>query len=283
MSAVLSKDEFGPGDVLDISGTARVPFTRLVNVELRKMFDTRAGLWLGIITAGLIGLAMVLVLLVVGLNDDVTMGAQDWVGILTIPVSLLVPVLAIICVTSEWGQRTSLVTFTHEPHRLRVILAKLVTVIILAVGTLVVAAFFGAIGNLLYGAISGNEIVWTIDGSEFAWLLVAQILYFLMAFAIGMVFLSTPGSISVYYIVALLLPFMVYGTLYAIFGWARDVIPWLDMNYAMAPLQGNTESPDGSTISVTGTTYAQTAVTTLVWVVLPLAIGMWRVRRAEVK
>ena len=31
---------------LDVSQTARVPFSRLVSVELRKMFDTRAGQWL---------------------------------------------------------------------------------------------------------------------------------------------------------------------------------------------------------------------------------------------
>ena len=31
---------------LDLSGTAPLPFTRLVRVELRKMADTRAGRWL---------------------------------------------------------------------------------------------------------------------------------------------------------------------------------------------------------------------------------------------
>ncbi len=31
---------------LDVSGTPKTPFARLVKVELRKSFDTRAGLWL---------------------------------------------------------------------------------------------------------------------------------------------------------------------------------------------------------------------------------------------
>ncbi len=34
------------GQVLDVSGTPRVPFARLVSVELRRARDTRAGLWL---------------------------------------------------------------------------------------------------------------------------------------------------------------------------------------------------------------------------------------------
>ena len=31
---------------IDVSGTQQVPFSRLVTVEMRKMGDTRAGLWL---------------------------------------------------------------------------------------------------------------------------------------------------------------------------------------------------------------------------------------------
>jgi ABC-2 type transport system permease protein len=34
-----------PMQTLDVSGTPRVPFTRLVSVELRKALDTRAGRW----------------------------------------------------------------------------------------------------------------------------------------------------------------------------------------------------------------------------------------------
>ena len=44
-----------PPGMLDISQTAPVPVTRLIKVEMRKMVDTRAGLWLliaiGVITA----------------------------------------------------------------------------------------------------------------------------------------------------------------------------------------------------------------------------------------
>ena len=37
----------------DVSGTPRIPFGRLFNVELRKSADTRAGRWLIGVTAGL--------------------------------------------------------------------------------------------------------------------------------------------------------------------------------------------------------------------------------------
>ena len=42
-----------------------VPFSRLFKVELRKMFDTRAGFWLMISTGILIALTLLITLLVV--------------------------------------------------------------------------------------------------------------------------------------------------------------------------------------------------------------------------
>lgn len=259
----------------DVSGTKPVPFRRLVEVEGRKMLDTRGGLWLMIITAVLIVLTMALTLLIVVLNDF-AITASDLSGIMVIPLSLLLPVFAILAVTSEWSQRTALVTFTQEPHRMRVILAKLVMVVVLALSTIAIAIVLGALGNVLYGALSDNDTVWNLETGTFGWTILNQLLYFVMAFAFGMFILSTPGSITIYYIVALLLPLLVYSTLYAIFDWARDVIPWVDINYAMAPFLNPDESAEGMD-------YVRVAVTIAIWVALPLVLGALRIRRAEVK
>ena len=260
---------------LDFSGTKEIPFGRLVATELRKMRDTRSGFWLLLTTAGLLALAATITLLVTVLND-LEASAGDIVQVMTIPLSLLLPVLAITSVTSEWSQRTGLVTFTLEPHRMRVMASKLVAVIALAVAAIVIAFLLGALTNVLYGTLSGNGSDWTIDGKVLAWTLVAQVLAFLMAFGFGMVFLSTPAAIAIYYVVALLLPFMVYGPVYGIVSWGPDVVPWLDLGFALRPLtQGDAD--------VEGKVYAQVAVTSLVWVVLPLVIGWVRVRRTELK
>ena len=47
--------------------------------------------------------------------------------------------LGILAVTSEWGQRTALVTFTLEPHRGRIVIAKLVATVVLGAVAVVVA------------------------------------------------------------------------------------------------------------------------------------------------
>src|SRR4051812_30085151 len=96
---------------LDISSTARVPFARLVKVELRKTYDTRAGIWLLGITAFLAAAFMVIVLIVV-LVQDQSIKLDDFVGIANFTSGFLLPVLGIMLVTSEWSQRTAMVTFT---------------------------------------------------------------------------------------------------------------------------------------------------------------------------
>lgn len=260
----------------------RVPYSRLIRVELRKMLDTRAGLWLLIITGGLIVLAMALTLLVLAIDDNATASAQGFSEIMTIPLSLLLPVFAIVTVTSEWSQRSHLVTFTLEPHRGRIFGAKFIAVLIFALATLVLAIILGIVGNLLYGVITGNEVVWNVDASDLAWTVGLQLAYFAMAFAFGMALLSTPGTIAVFYIVALLLPLIVYPTLMFMFDWARDLIPFLDFNIAAIPLMTETDFV-GDPVDVGALQYLQLASSLILLVVIPAVVGWFRVLRSEVK
>lgn len=261
---------------IDISATQRVPFTRLVSVEARKMADTRGGFWLMLVTGLLLAVFVAIVLLVVALNDDFSMSANTWSMILTIPLSLLLPVFAILTVTSEWSQRTGLGTFTLEPHRLRVFRAKLVSVALLALATIVVAVILGAIGNVVGAAIGGYDAQWDFSATDLLITIGGQLAYFMMGFALALLILNTPGAIAIYYVVALLLPLMVYQILFFMFDWARDLIPFIDMQYATAPLL---QKP----IDLSGTDVLALISAVTLWVVLPLVIGIRRVLRAEVK
>lgn len=266
---------------LDVSSTPQTPFTRLMKVEWRKMIDTRSGFWLLAVTGGLLALVVGIVVLVVGLNDA-RVTAADLSQIMTIPVSLLLPVFAILIVTSEWSQRTALATFTLEPHRIRVIGAKLAAVSAFAAATIVVAVLAGALTNVLCAAVTGNDLQWDLDPAQLFWTVVLQLLYFWMAFALGLLLLNTPGAIAIYYVVSLLLPLMVWGALYAIFDWAKDVLPWVDLGFAMAPLTSGA-NPMGEPVTVEAINYAQTGFTAFIWVIVPVMLGIWRLLRAEVK
>ncbi len=276
MSTAPSAAVPGPLRTLDLSGTPRVPFGRLVRVESRKMVDTRGGFWLMLVTGLLLVLTLGLVLLVVGLDSDARIGANGLAGALAIPLSLLLPVFAILSVTSEWSQRTGLVTFSLEPNRVRVIAAKLGAVLLLAATTIVVALVLGLVTTPLAAMVGGYDAQWNLQLDVLAMNLLSQVLFFLMAFGLAMVMLSSPGAIAVVYVVSLLLPFMVYSALWAIFDWARDLIPWIDLSFAIDPFV------DGSS-DLAGVDWARLVVASTIWVVLPLVLGVRRVLRSEPK
>src|SRR5690606_11356088 len=106
--------------------------------------------------------------------------------IMAIPVSLLVPVFAILTVSSEWSQRTHLTTFTLQPNRARVLAAKFVAVTLLALATIVAAVAFGALGNVIYGIITPHDVVWNVPVSDLLWTVASQLVFFWMAFALAM-------------------------------------------------------------------------------------------------
>jgi ABC-2 type transport system permease protein len=98
--------------------TAGTPLPRLALVEGRKMLDTRAGRWFLAVT----GLLAVTVALAAQLSAD---QAQLIDGLRSVGASVatITPVLGILLVSSEWSQRTALITFALVPRRERVIAA----------------------------------------------------------------------------------------------------------------------------------------------------------------
>ena len=106
---------------IDLGATTPVPMGRLAKVELRKALDTRAGRWFTISILALV--LIVQVIYAFAAPDD----AQDYGDFLSVAGGVLgyfMPILIIMLVTSEASQRNGLVTFTLEPRRSRVVVAK---------------------------------------------------------------------------------------------------------------------------------------------------------------
>ena len=264
--------ERSPGHVLDISSTPTVPFGRLVRVELRKSCDTRAGRWL-LITIGLLTLLVEGITLAVTTVQDVAMNFGDFVGAAAFMTSILLPVLGILVVTSEWGQRTAMVTFTLEPRRPLVIAAKLVTGLVLTAATAVFAIGVGLVCILLYAAIQGDGPVWEFGFNYLVGFLVVQSLAMLGGFALATLFLNTPAAIVVFFVYKWVLPGL-FELGANLIGWFEDLRPWIDFQAAQTPVQD---------LTVSGSDWGHLLVSGVVWLVLPLAVGLRRVLRAEVK
>jgi ABC-2 type transport system permease protein len=257
---------------LDLSDTDKVPFARLVRIELRKSYDTRASFWL----LGVIGIVVVLVeaiVLIVTLAQDGSVQFGDFVGAAAFLTSVLLPVLGIMLVTSEWSQRTAMVTFALEPRRSLIVWAKLVVGIILTLITALAATVLGAFMNLLYAVLHGNAD-WTFGWNFFFGFVIAQSLAMLGGFALATLLLNTPAAIVLFFVYKWVLP-GIFAVASLNIGWFDDASKWFDFQRAQGPIYDLTLN--------TGSEWAQLLVSGIIWLVLPLAVGVWRILRAEVK
>lgn len=267
MSAALAE----PG-MIDITGTRKVPFTRLVSVELRKMVDTRAGMWL-LISTGIVTALVMVIQIWVATAQDLGLTYRSFAMGMNTPMGIFLPVLGIMSVTSEWGQRTALTTFVLEPSRSRLIAAKFANTLILAVTAVVIGMGLGAFANLLYGAISGDPVAWNLGMGDALLFLLLHVIGLATGFAFGTLFLNTAAAIVLYFVYSFVLPGL-FELGAALIDWFRDLRPWVDFGYAQGPLVEG---------SVTGEEWSHLLVSSLVWFFLPLVLGVWRVLRAEVK
>ncbi|WP_246056561.1 ABC transporter permease [Nocardioides eburneiflavus] len=247
-----------------------IPTTRLVGVELRKMFDTRAGFWL-MASVGIVSVLATAAVIIWAPDEAITQNTFSTA--IGMPLSVVLPIIAILSVTGEYSQRTGLTTYTLVPWRGRVMAAKVVATLIVGVAAMFVALAVGALGNVVGSAITGLDAVWDITLSQFGNIVLANVLGMLMGFMLGVLFRSSAGAIVGYFVYSLVLP-VAFGTLAAFQEWFRDLQPWVDVNFAVTRLFDQT---------MTAEYWQQLGVSTLVWLWIPLAIGLRAILRAEVK
>lgn len=250
-----------------------IPFSRLVNVEFRKSWDTRAGFWLLFAIGAIVLIAELIAAIVTGVNDvdDVTFGTFATVaGFVS---QILLPVLGIMLVTSEWSQRTAMVTFSLEPRRARVVQAKLVVALIWTAMTVVFALVMGALFNLLYGAISGT-VDWS-GGAGVVGFVITQTIAMLIGFALAALLLNTPAAMVIYFAYLFALP-TILGIGSALMDWFKSFAEWINFSQAQSPLY------DGFW-HMSGSEWGKLIVSGILWLGLPLAFGIRRILRAEVK
>jgi len=270
MSTTTATLDRAPAQVAPRTTPAPIPFTRLLRVELTKMFDTRAGFWLMV---GIAATALIATVSVVLFAPDDQLTYDNFGAAIGVPMTLLLPVMAILSVTSEYTQRSGLTTFTLVPHRGRVIRAKAVVAMALGAVSIGVALAIGALGNIVGSTIAGVDTVWDISAQQIGYLVFANVLNLLIGFMLGVLIRNSPGAIVGFVVYSFVLP-----TLSLVLGnfqqWWEDLRPWLDFNWAQGELY------DGS---LTSTEWAQLGTSGLIWLVVPLVVGLVTVMRSEVK
>jgi ABC-2 type transport system permease protein len=236
---------------------------RLTLVELRKMTDTRAGFWLLLSTA-LITLAVVVIAGLAMEEPDRTL--RNFVAIATVPLSLLGPIAGMLLVTSEWTQRTSLITFTLVPHRSRVLVAKLLAGGVLALIGYQLCLATGLLATAIFGGDADGT--WSMSAALIGQNGFAVLAAMLAGVGFGAVLLASAPAIVLFYVLPT--AWGAIGSINALEGAAK----WLDQSRTMAEMSEH---------ALSGNEWARVAASVVLWVLLPIVLGFWRIHRNDVR
>ncbi len=239
----------------------RPGLVRLAKVELRKMVDTRSGFWLLLAVVALTLLA-VLITALAGPERDRTLHRILSNGVQ--PAGILLPIIGILLVSSEWSQRTALVTFALVPERSRLIAAKVLAGVVLAILATAVAVILALFATAIASTSAPDQ--WSLSLG----LLLQDLFYVVTSMLIGIGFcaalLSSAPAIVLYFAVPIALSAL--GSIHALAG----TIEWINVGESSGPL---TERLLG------GHEWAMVLVTLVLRMAVPLGIGLWRIVRRD--
>jgi len=257
--ATMTRRTRTPADVRPLT------FATLTLVEWRKQLDTRAGRWL-LVTIGIVTAAVLAVMAAVNGGNH---SFAAFVAGTTTPMAMLLPIVGVLAATSEWSQRTALVTFTLEPRRTRVGLAKAVSAIGSGLALLAGAIALAALAHLAVVLLRDADPAWDLTWTAVGGLALSVALFMTQGVGFGLLLRSTPAAI----VTLLVLPTL-FGVVGSLVPGMADVLPWIDLGTAGEPLLFGT--------SLDGEAWAQLTTAALIWVAAPLAGGLWRVARSEI-
>jgi ABC-2 type transport system permease protein len=235
---------------------------RLTAVELRKMVDTRAGFWLQL---AVVALTVIVVgaVCIWGHAQDQTLA--EMLSAALAPASVLLPVVGILLVSSEWSQRTAPITFVLVPRRSRVIAAKVAASVVLSMVAFAFCLVVSAIGTAI--AAPGIDGTWSLSVGLLGQSALSLITGMITGVAFGAALLSSAPAIVLSFVLPL--GWAAVGSIHALEPAAR----WLDGTRSLSPLTEHLLST---------TEWARAGTTLALWMVLPLVIGLWRILRDEV-
>ena len=248
-----------------------IPTARLVKVELRKMFNTRSGFWM-LVSIGVLSVIATGAVIIFAPDSDITY--ETFATAIGFPMSVILPIIAILAVTSEWSQRSGLTTFTLVPSRGRVIGSKAIATLLVGLGSMAIAFAVGALGNVAGSALAGVDTVWDIPLSLAPQMVLGNLVGMAIGFTLGVVLRNSAAAIVGYFVVSLVMPGILV-LLAQVRSWFEDLQPWIDWNETQVALFEGTTN--------TGEEWAMVGSTTMIWIVIPIVVGLLSLRRSEVK
>jgi ABC-2 type transport system permease protein len=241
--------------------------SRLFAIELRRTIDTRAGFWL-LVSSALAAIGVAAITLAAHNHQHPTFGLffERTIG----TGSIALPVLGILAITSEWSQRTAITTFALVPRRERVIAAKLLAGVALALAFVAVCLLTALAATALVPVLTDGDARWDIAASGVAAAVTFTVMWMLAGAALGLLVMSSAPAI----VLSFLIPTGIVGLSTALPD-AHEVLDWIDLGTTSGVL--NAAHP-----AISAQDWAHLAAGVALWVLIPLALGFVRLHRREV-
>jgi hypothetical protein len=118
-------------------------------------------------------------------------------------------------------------------------------------------------------------LVWDVTITQCLYYVLGMILSLLIGFMLGVLIRASIGAIVAYFVYTFLLP-TIFGLLATSQQWFHNLQPWIDIQFAQSGLFVFDKS-------LTAEQWANIGVTGIVWLVIPLLVGLRLVMRTEVK
>ena len=253
-----------------LRGTTAPPLGRLVGVELRKVRDTRAGAWL-LATIAFVVVAMIAAGTAWGVNTTASLGS--FVSVQVMPMQLLLPMVAVLAVTGEWSQRGALTTFALVPRRGRVVAAKALAVLLVTLAATALSVAVAAVGVLVGGALHDVPVAWDLTADQAGRALLINMVSVAVGFGLGVLIRSSAPALVAYLGFVLVAPMLSAIAASYLAWWAAHGL-WFDLATTLQAF---------SAPQVTGETWAQLGTSALLWVGVPLVLGLRGLLRTEIR
>lgn len=249
----------GSGSAAD-DGVRPLSFLRACAVEARKVFDTRAAVWL-VAVAALTSAAFAGGRAVFP-TPDTSFG--QLAAMAALPTGTVVMVQAILLVASEFGA-TAPITFLLDPRRGRVLAAKATVVAGVGVSATLLAFAGAALVALVAPAFTGHVLPWSFDAGRLGLVLASNVFTALAGASLALAARNTPLPLVV---------LLVWPTLALLIGSvadaARRVLSFVDPS----PFISVTEASPESVVRL--------VTSGLAWIVVPGVLGAWHLLRGDV-
>ena len=233
---------------------------RTVAVEARKVTNT---------VSGKVVLSLGAALMVVfGFGRAFFPAADTTFGriatIACIPGSWVIMAASVLLISGEFTRREAAITFTLDPRRGRVLAAKTVVAAGLALATACWALIVAGVAYLLAPALAGVTLPPDLEPGRIAVVFGGLVFTTLAGQALGLLARNAVAPIVV------MLAWPTVSMLVARSSEvAQKIIPWIDLEPVAALLNPSVQA------------WAQLGTSALVWIVLPGAIGAWRLFRDD--